>query len=258
MIFSFLFLMLIVAIALLYIAVLLFDVDYIQSIVPDIGTISGLFISSLTPVKPKRLTNLEKSQFTLSDELKEILVGLILGDLYLNKQSSNVRLMFKQGIVHKHYLMHLYEIFSGYCSSGPNFTNAAPDSRTGKVYTSLYFNTYSLPCFVPLYDLFYPDGKKIIPSNIGELLTELSLAYWLCDDGTFVKGRDIVILCTESFSESEVDLLLAVLSNKFGMKCRKNKRGNGFRICIVKSSLNKLRELVQSHLPSSMLHKIGL
>ena len=126
------------------------------------------------------------------------------------------------------------------------------------MYICIYFNTYSLPCFVPLYDLFYPDGKKIIPSNIGELLTESSLAHWICDDGTFVKGRDIVVLCTESFSESEVDLLLAVLSTKFGLKCRKDKRGNGFRIVIVKSSLTKLRELVQSHLPSSMLYKIGL
>ena len=99
MLFSFLFLIRIVAIVLLYIAVLLFDVVYIQSIVSDIGTISGLFISALTPIKPKRLTNLEKSQFTLSDELKQILVGLILGDLHINKQPKNVRLMFKQGIV---------------------------------------------------------------------------------------------------------------------------------------------------------------
>jgi hypothetical protein len=248
----------IATIALLYVAALSFNVVYIQSIGSDIGIFSVLFTSSLVPVKPKRLTNLEKSQFTLTDELKEILVGLILGDLYLNKQPSNVRLMFKQGIVNKDYLMHLYEIFSGYCSSGPKFTNAAPDARTGIVYTGIYFNTYSLPCFVPLYNLFYPNGKKIIPFNIGELLTELSLAYWLCDDGTFVKGRDIVILCTESFSESEVDLLLAVLQNKFGLKCRKDKRGNGFRIYIVKSSLNKLRELVHAHLPSSMLYKIGL
>ena len=38
----------------------------------------SLIFLSLVPVKPKRLTNLEKSQFTLSDELKKILVGLIL------------------------------------------------------------------------------------------------------------------------------------------------------------------------------------
>ena len=45
-----------------------------------------------------------------------------------------------QGVVHKEYLMQLYEIFSDYCSSGPKFTNTAPDKRTGKVYTGIYFN----------------------------------------------------------------------------------------------------------------------
>jgi hypothetical protein len=33
------------------------------------------------------------------------------------------------------------------------------------------------PIFNEFYDLFYKDGKKIIPKNIGELLTPISLAY---------------------------------------------------------------------------------
>jgi hypothetical protein len=99
---------------------------------------------------------------------------------------------------------------------------------------------------------------KIVPLAIGEMLTPLSLAYWLCDDGTFDKRRGVVKFCTESFSDSDVDLLLEVLSNKFGLKCRKDSHGNGFRIIIVKSSLNQFRELVRPHLPSCMLYKIGL
>nr|QWC53744.1 LAGLIDADG homing endonuclease [Rhizoctonia solani] len=221
-----------------------------------------LLFSSLVPTlpadKPKRLTNLEKSQFILSDELKEILVGLILGDLNLDKQPTNVRLRFKQGIVNKDYLMHLYEIFSGYCPSGPKFTNAAPDKRTGIVYTGLYFNTYSLPCFNALYNLFYIGGVKIVPSNIFELLTPLGLAYFICDDGSFAKSNNIFKFCTENFTESDIDLLIQVLENKFNLKCRKEKRGKGFRIAIKRSSLGTLRELVCPHLHSSMLYKLGL
>ncbi|CCO27487.1 LAGLIDADG homing endonuclease (mitochondrion) [Rhizoctonia solani AG-1 IB] len=219
---------------------------------------SGLFIFSLVPVKPKRLTNLEKSQFTLSDELKEILVGLILGDLHIFKNPTNVRLMFKQGICNKDYLMHLYEIFSAYCSSEPNFTNAAPDKRTGVVYTGIYFNTYSLPCFNEFYNLFYKGGVKIVPSNIFELLTPLGLAYFICDDGLFDKWNKTVKLCTENFIESDVDLLITVLENKLNLECRKEKRGKGFRIVIKNKSLGALRELLCSHLHSSMLYKLGL
>jgi hypothetical protein len=276
----------IATIALLYAAALLISVVYIQSIGSGIGIFSGLFympeleisnwlllsspsseggwlahhllISSLLPVKPKRLTNLEKQQFSLSEELKQILVGLLLGDLYAYKECVNAKLRFKQGAIHKEYLFHLFELFSSYCPSGCKTTNAAPDKRTGKVYEGIYFNTYSLPCFAEFYDLFYPEGKKVVPYNIGELLTPLSLAYWICDDGTFVSGRNITYLCTESFLESDVDSLLSVLSDKFGLKCRKDKRGNGFRIVIPKSSLGKLRELVLPYLHSSMLYKIGL
>jgi len=173
----------------------------------------------------------------------ENLVGLFLGDIHARiwKGGVNACLMFKQGIVHKDYIMHLYEIFSGYCSSGPKFTNAAPDKRTGVVYTGIYFNTHCLPCFNALYSLFYIGGVKIVPSNIFELLTPLGLAYFICDDGYFDKSTKIVKLCTENFTESEVDLLIQVLENKFNLVCRKEKRGKGFRIVIKNESLGTLR-----------------
>jgi len=59
----------------------------------------------------------------------------------------------------------------------PKIDNRLPDKRTGNVYTRVRFNTYSLPCFQELYNLFYPSGKKIVPLNIGELLTPMGLAY---------------------------------------------------------------------------------
>jgi hypothetical protein len=268
----------IATIALLYAAALSFNVVYIQSIGSGIGIYSGLFPDFLNikltfgleellvlhfssvPVKPKRLTTAEKEAFSLTEEIKQIIVGLILGDLHVCKriEGKNTSLNFEQGIVHKDYIYHLFDLFESYCPSSPKISNRLPDKRTGNIYTRIQFNTYTLPCFNEFYGLFYPLGLKIVPLAIGELLTPLSLAYWLCDDGTFDKGRGVVRFCTESFSESDVDLLLGVFSNKFGLKCRKDYYGNGFRIIIVKSSLNKFRELVRPHLPSCMLYKIGL
>jgi len=75
---------------------------------------------------------LERSQFTLSDKLRQILVGLLLGDLYAQKQKSyaNARLFFQQGLVHEDYLLHLYELFKTYSSQAPKITNLPPDKRT--------------------------------------------------------------------------------------------------------------------------------
>ena len=64
-----------------------------------------------------------------------------------------------------------------YTLSPPISTNRKPDKRTGKIYNSLIFKTRMLPCFNYLWDLFYIDKVKIIPSNIGLLLTEVALAF---------------------------------------------------------------------------------
>lgn len=229
------------------------------------GLAHHLLMGALLPIKPAdvkpshRLTNLEKQQFSLSAELKEILVGLLLGDLYAQQKISvNARLLFEQGIVNNDYIYYLYELFKSYCSLAPRTTSRLPDKRTGKIYSSTKFQTYALPCFNDLYNLFYPQGKKVIPLNIAELLTPLGLCYWICSDGWFNKTDRAVILCTESFTIEEVNLLVSVLTDKFSLKCNVNKRTNGFRIRISSKSLPELQRLLGPLMPPMMLYKIGL
>ena len=134
---------------------------------------------STIPLKNRRLTNLERSRFVLSEDLKSILIGLLLGDLSAQKRSEkgNTNLHFEQGIVHEDYINHLYDLFGNYCESKPKISNRSADKRTNKIYTRIRFVTYSLPCFNYLHDLFYQKGKKIVPLNIEEHFTILSLAY---------------------------------------------------------------------------------
>jgi hypothetical protein len=210
--------------------------------------------------KSQRLTKAERSKIILSSELKEVLIGLLLGDLHAAKQkkSINVRLDFEQGFVHKDYLYHLFDLFKSYCLAAPKIANRLPDKRTGKIYTRITFRTIALPCFNELYDIFYLEGKKIIPKNIGELLTPLGLAYWLCDDGTFCKSTHRVHLCTESFTLAEVNLLVKTINDKWNLNCHKVTRGSGYRVVISRKSLPILQSLLKDIMPSMMLHKIGL
>jgi hypothetical protein len=212
-------------------------------------------------MKTKFLSKLDQLQFNLSPDLKAILVGLLLGDLYARKRTKtgNTLLMFEQGIVHKDYIYHLYDLFSNYCRTAPKLKIRAPDKRTGVTYSSIRFQTYSLPCFNELFHMFYPEGPKVVPSNIAELLTPLSLAYWISDDGSFCKTKSIVTLCTESFTLEEVTLLANTLNTKWDLKCYINKTNNGgFRILIPRKSLPVLQSLLKDIMPSMMEHKIGL
>ena len=68
----------------------------------------------------------------------------------------------------------LFEILSQFCSA-PYSSYTYLDSRTNKNYSSLTLRTRSLPLFTEYYKLFYLNGVKVIPTNIGDLLTPLSL-----------------------------------------------------------------------------------
>jgi hypothetical protein len=136
--------------------------------------------SEISKIKnSKRLTKLERNSFVLTNDLKDILVGLALGDLSIRTfpKGKNAYLQFEQGAVHKDYLLHLYDLFKDYCSSGPKISNRKKDPITNKVYSRITFFTCCLPCFNFYYDLFYKAGKKILPPTIDQLLTARGLAF---------------------------------------------------------------------------------
>ena len=80
----------------------------------------------------------------------------------------------------------MYILFKEFCNSPPLFMSKFDERPTkNKEYTAIKFQTASLSCFNVYRELFYnSEGKKIIPLNLGELLTERGLAYWIFDDGS--------------------------------------------------------------------------
>ena len=131
-------------------------------------------------------------------------------------------------------------------------------SRLTGPYSAYMFQTLVFPCFNFYHDLFYKQGKKHVPYNIEKYLTPISLAFLIQDDGTFHIRDKILTLCTDSYSEQEVTLLMEVLIKKFNFKCCKERKGIHYRIVIVKSSMDKVRNLVLEHFDTSMYYKLGV
>nr|YP_010991005.1 LAGLIDADG homing endonuclease [Pappia fissilis]WOX61278.1 LAGLIDADG homing endonuclease [Pappia fissilis] len=109
----------------------------------------------------KRLINLEKSKFTLSDPLKAVLVGNILGDVYMIKLSAkaNTRVVFRQGSINTEYLLYLYSLYQYFVATPPSISSIT-DKFIDKTRYNLSFTTLALPCFNQLYETFYVNGKK--------------------------------------------------------------------------------------------------
>lgn len=90
------------------------------------------------------------------------------------------------------------------------------------------------------------------------MLTVLALVYWICDDGSFDKSKQRVILNTQSFTLAEVNLLAKTLNDKWGLECTISKSKDGFVIVITRKSLPILQSLLKDIMPGMMLYKIGL
>ena len=98
---------------------------------------------------------------------------------------------------------------------------------------------------------------KIIPSNISEYLTEVSLAFWIMDFGGKTTYGDL-LLHTNSYTLEEVELLVSVLNQKFHLVCKvSQRRPNQWAILIPKRELHKVRALVSIYIHSSMEYKIS-
>jgi LAGLIDADG DNA endonuclease family len=72
-----------------------------------------------------------------------------------------------------------------------------------------------LTAITELHTLFYNKGRKIVPLNIGSLLTPKSLAYWAMDDGQNHKSGFTFNTC--AFTLKEIKLLQAALKDNWDL-----------------------------------------
>lgn len=212
---------------------------------------------NLSATTKERFTRAELGMVKLPINTRGVIVGLILSNAWLRfayKRSTNALLGFKQSLIHSEYIWFVFSLLSHYCSSYPSLKSTVIE---GNRHYALEFYTRSMPCFTELYYLFYPNGVKIIPEDIYNLLTPVALAHLIMGDGS-VKPHGL-ILCTDSYSLKDVVRLMNVLIIKYRLECTlRFYPKNQYRIYIKQSSMPILRSIVISFMAKSMLYKIDL
>lgn len=223
-----------------------------------------MFFSTIiltTPNKNKRLSSSERRSITIANDVKEVLIGILLGDGHIPQRSptGNSRFNYAQTLPpHKEYFDHVFNIFSCFCvKSYIPRSKVIMDRRTTKPYTSVYFTTIQLPCFNEYKELFYVHNSKIAPINIYDLLTARGLAFWIMDDGS--KQGSGLHISVYVFDASSVDRLMFTLQSKFNLTCSIHyNRDQKPRIYIFKESMDDLIHLVKPYFIKEMLYKLGL
>lgn len=185
---------------------------------------------------------------------KQIIIGTLLGDAHLAKLKTGVRLELGQSEKQKEYLFWKYSQIN-YPAPPPHKVEIY-DDRWKKKYiqwrVKYRINTY----FGELYDLFYPNEYKVIPSNIHELLDDTSLAVWFMDDGGRRNDSYGMFLNTLSYTHEDHELLMRCLKEKFSLDSRLHWVSDGYRIYIPSSQAKKFCEVVYSEIIPSMQYKL--
>lgn len=200
-----------------------------------------------------------KSNF--SKQQWDLLIGCLLGDANLQTLNGQTwRARFVHKALHQPYIEHKYQILKEFCGQSPTYSQYY-DERTQQTYSRFSFNTLTSDKFRYLGHLFYRNENGIwvkhVPENIGKYLTPEALAYWYMDDGALKwKGMsNAVRLCTDSFSESDVNLLKRTLKEKFSLECSLQKKDSIYRISVLEKSYPTLKELIVPHLLPCMYYK---
>jgi hypothetical protein len=156
------------------------------------------------------------------------------------------------------------DFFCFYINPKGYYKNRVQSGLNSKFYGRIQLTSVALPLFNKYHNLFYKlvEDKyvKVLPLNIEELLTPVSLAFFfIMGDGNYHKTKKIIRVCTNSYTKEEVLLISQAIFTKFGIKSRLELVRNAQFILIVRSSqVSLLQDLVKSHIHPSLLYRIGL
>ena len=174
---------------------------------------------------------------SLSEKERAVIVGSLLGDGAM-RCKTNALLEVNHSMAQRDYVDWKYQILH-------RLVSTPPKSRQGNGKRIAYrFTTRSIPELTVMYQWFYRDGQKRVPSDLS--LSPLSLAVWVMDDGS--KSHRAMYLNTQQFSMDEQKLLMDKLAQEFGIRSSTNRDKQYTRIRIAVESVQTLYEIVKLEL----------
>ena len=195
---------------------------------------------------------------TLSYEQKQLIFGSVLADghIFRKNDKRHGAIKFCHSIKQEKYLYYKYDLMK-------DFVRTAPTKGISRVKNSVSiyksFRTLTHPFFTELHKMFYKKDKnnkyvKHISKEILENMDEMALAISYMDDGT--KRPTVRDFCFECFPIEEQKMFCKWLKTKYKIEAKSIKYKNGFRIRILRTSVNKFVETIRPYILNSMKYKL--
>jgi len=205
----------------------------------------------------------------LSDKVKEIILGSLLGDMSLQKHKGyrNARLQFRHSEKDKEYFTWKADALAEVAlKKAVSFAKADGFSKKNGKFR---FASKASEALTELYEYLYRKGKLRIRRRWLNNLTPMSLAVWWCDDGSLIgEGARKGVICTDGFDEASVKLLAKYLRKVWKIQAkaspvyrtRMGRKVPYWRIWFSSTEeLKKFLRIILPYIPvKSMLRKVLL
>ena len=207
-----------------------------------------------------------KQQVPLSDQVREIILGSLLGDgsLKIHKGYRNARFSFRHSETQSGYFHWKVNLLKKISSNKDVFLQK-PDGFSAN--HKLRYQSKALEELTELYRLTHKRNKFTIRRKWLNQMTPLSLAIWWFDDGSLISNSRKGVFCTDGFSKESVTILARYLKVVWDINAhvapigrKRNGRQEQYWRLWIRSTdeLKKFLRIILPHTPKSMLSKVLL
>jgi hypothetical protein len=194
--------------------------------------------------------------YLVSTEENDLIIGSLLGDASIRQRDKNCCFRFSHSIKQKDYAEFKKNILKDFNIS--EFKEVKRRIAEHFIH-AIDFSTKTHPIFNYYRNLFYKSNKKIIDNNILEKINPRSLAFWICDDGSYDNKQGYIVLCTNAYSFEEHKLIKDFFNKKFDLDPTIGFRdGKYYYLRFKQEDSKKLIEIIRPFIPQCMMYKIGV
>lgn len=191
----------------------------------------------------------------LSQEEHDLIIGSLLGDASIRQREKNSCFRFSHSIKQKYYSEHKRDILKKFGIT--EFREVKRKIKDNFIY-AIDFSTRTHPAFNYYRNLFYKDRRKVVSKELLNQLNPRSLAFWVCDDGSYSRTQGYIILCTNSFSLEEHELMKEFFNDRFGLDPTIGFRDKKYYYLRFKQGdSKKLIKIIKPFIIESMKYKIS-
>lgn len=191
----------------------------------------------------------------VSQEEHDLIIGSLMGDASIRQREKNSCFRVAHSIKQEGYINLKLKILN-------NFNISEFNRRTriicGREVNMIYMSTKTHQVFNYYRKLFYKNNKKIITQEILNQINPRSLAYWICDDGSYDNKQGYIVLCTNAYTLEEHKLMKKFFELNFNLSPTIGFRdGKYYYLRFKQEDSQKLIEIIKPFIPQNMKYKIG-